>query len=886
MVLITIRTTTLITKFLFVLFCFCSSSLAVGSPPASIVEVTARNILKRHCVSCHGELKVSGLDLRQLETTLIGGSQGPSLVPGKATESLLFLAAAHVGELKMPPGKPALSLQDLEVLRNWINAGAPWASVVASHKESEPTWWSLRSPRRPLIPPVREDTQIRNPIDAFILEKLGEKQLKPAPDTDKRTLIRRAAFDLTGLPPKPEQVEKFLNDPSPDAYEKLLDSFMGSPRYGERWGRHWLDVVRYADSGGYETDEYFPNAWRYRDYVIKSFNENKPYDRFLQEQIAGDELWPDNLDLNKDYYGIAPEKLEHMEAKVGTGLYTFGPEILEDLLDAPKLVNSRLTDWADTTGTVFMGLTVGCARCHTHKFDPISQEDYYRFQAFFAASQPVEIPVVTKMGIFHRNESYPIMLGIDEARRSYRLYLSQLKEKLVDLTKSEFSPKILQAYEITEEKRTPQEKKLALPLILALKSLDENWEDQLTLEEKEEKRKKLQKIGEAVLELPEKDHSHAVTYDGFYDVPKASVLGHREPDLIPRVHVLDRGELDRKGEEVDASVPAIFHYLGNSENESSHVDGAKVHHTRKQLALWLTRPDHPLTARVMVNRLWQWHFGHGIVRTPNDFGVRGDPPTHPELLDWLATEFVSSGWDIKAMHKLIMLSNTYRMTSRYSNLRNIEMDPENHFLWRMNRRRLEAETVWDTLHAVAGTINLKMGGRPVVPSLLEDELAGLPALFLWPVSADPDEHRRRGVYILSRRSFPFPMFRIFDQPDSSISCPSRDETTVATQSLWSLNNKIVLEQATELAKRLVNIDGESASTWVSNLWEITLGRFPSKDEKREALELMKIIENHGELANGWEKMPPVLEEIGPARSSSLIALCLTMFNLNEFLYID
>ena len=858
------------------------SSFAFSQDAKELGE-TARRILQRDCVACHGELQTSGLDLRHRETMLEGGKQGPALVPGKAEESLLFLAASHSGELKMPPDKPPLSSQDLDSLREWIDAGAPWGLMAASHGDSEPTWWSLRRPQRPPVPATRDQSWVRNPIDAFILAKLEEKGIERAPEADKRTLIRRASFDLTGLPPTPEQVDSFLEDSSPDAYEKLIDDLLASPRYGERWARHWLDVVRYADSGGYETDEYFPNSWRYRDYVIKSFNENKPYDRFVQEQIAGDELWPDNLDLYDEYYGIAPEKLEHLEARIGTGLYTFGPEIVESLLDAPKLVYERLTDWVDTTGAVFMGLTVACARCHTHKFDPISQRDYYRLQAVFAASQPMQIPVVTKMSLFHRNESYPRMIGVYEARKAYRLYLAQVKKKMIESAKSEFPPDVVQAYELPEKKRTPEQEELVAPLVEVLKSLEKDWEDRMTPEEQQEKRKLLEELGKAVDVLPDKDASHLVDFDGLYDVPRASVLGHRAIELIPKVHVLDRGELGSKLEKVGAGGPAVFDYLGGTKDWEN---GSAVPRTRKQLALWLTRPDHPLTARVMINRLWQWHFGQGIVLTPNDYGAQGEAPTHPELLDWLATEFVARGWNIKSMHRLMMSSNTYRMASRYSNQHNTGMDPDNRFLWRMNRRRLEAEAMWDTLHAVAGTLNLKMGDRPVVPPLTEEELTGLPAAFLWPVSADPAEHSRRGIYILARRSFTFPMFRTFDRPDSSLSCPRREVTTVAPQALWFLNNRIAFQQARKLVERLVSRNFESPSAWVENAWEIALSRPPTEDEKREALALLEALT--GERAPGKDglEIPPGLAGIGAARASALTELCLTIFNLNEFVYID
>ena len=868
-----------------ILIPFLAISAALAQSTAPLQE-SARKILQQNCVSCHGEQRMSGLDLRHRETMLKGGGKGPALVPGHAEESLLFLAASHEGELKMPPGKPRLSSPDLDALRDWIDGGAPWDSTAATAAPSEPTWWSLRRPRRPAVPAVENRDRVRNPIDAFILEKLENHGLEPAPEADKRTLIRRASFDLTGLPPTPEQVDRFLKDSSPNAYDKLIRDLLDSPRYGERWARHWLDLVRYADSGGYETDEYFPNSWRYRDYVIKSLNENKPYDRFLQEQIAGDELWPDDLELHGHYYGITPEKLEHLEARIGTGLYTFGPEIVESLLDAPKLAYERMTDWVDTTGAVFMGLTLACARCHDHKFDPVSQRDYFRLQAIFAPSDAVEIPVVTRMSRFHRNETYPRMIAVDEARRTYKLYLDGVRKRMIAAAKSEFPPEVLSAHEVPDEKKTPRQAKLAAPLAEALEALGRDWEDRMAPDEKEEKRRLLEEIGKLVVLLPDADASHLVHFDGLYDVPKASVLGHRERELIPEVHVLDRGELGRRLERATPGVPAVFDYLGEWDGWEPASTGNATSRTRRQLALWLSRPDHPLTARVMVNRLWQWHFGQGIVRTSNDYGAQGDPPTHPELLDWLALEFVARGWDIKSMHRLIMSSGAYRMASRYSNPRNSELDPDNRNLWRMNRRRLEAEVMWDTLHSVAGTLNLKMGGRPAVPPLTAEELDVLPAPFLWPVSADPAQHTRRGIYILSRRSFTFPMFRTFDRPDSSFSCPRRQVTTVAPQALWFLNHRTGLQQARKLAGRLVAGHGDDPSAWVENAWRITLSRPPSAKEKREALDLLDALSREDSAAKNDMEVPDELSSIGSARAAALTQLCLTIFNLNEFVYID
>ena len=409
-------------------------------------------ILEKNCLVCHGSAQMSGLDLRQRGTLLKGGSRGPAVAPGNAAESLLYQAAAHVGELVMPPGsKEPLPTGELETLTKWINQGAPWpASATEGEQNAEPEWWAFRKPRRPAVPePAKHAKLVHNPIDSFILTKIEEKDLALAPAASKLTLVRRAYFDLIGLPPTPEQLDEFVNDSSPKAYEKLVDKLLASDHYGERWARHWLDVVRYADSEGFESDLYVPNAWRYRDYVIKSFNEDKPYDRFVQEQIAGDELWPDNLDLFESNYAVPPEKLEHLEARVGTSMYTFGPIIPETFLDTPRLVYERLTDWVDTTGAAFMGLSLGCARCHDHKFDPFSQRDYYSMQAIFATSQPVTIPVVTALSVLHRRDDFPRYIELDEVRDAYGLFEDRVKKRITDKKKAEFSPEVVAAYEGT-----------------------------------------------------------------------------------------------------------------------------------------------------------------------------------------------------------------------------------------------------------------------------------------------------------------------------------------------------------------------------------------------------------------------------------------------------
>jgi hypothetical protein len=501
-------------------------------------------------------------------------------------------------------------------------------------------------------------------------------------------------------------------------------------------------------------------------------------------------------------------------------------------MNARKREYEQLTDWVDTTGSVFLGLTIGCARCHDHKFDPITQGDYYSFQAIFAGSREVEIPLVSGMEIADFKQHYPRILAADEARRACRLFENRVAGR------------------------------------------------PLTPAEQEQRRKLREALVAAVLAIPEKATSAPNdAWDGLMEIPTATVLGHGDPALIPAVHLLNRGELDRPRETVAPDLPAALRRAMESAEPLAGPYGK-----RKALALWLTRPDHPMTARVMVNRIWLWHFGAGLVATPNDFGKMGQPPSHPDLLDWLARQFVRGGWSLKRLHRLIMLSSTYQMASTYQDQANSARDPDNRALWRMNRRRLEAEVYWDALHAVAGTLNLKMGGRPIMPPLAAEEL-GAGQGSSWIVPADPAEWTRRGVYILVRRNFVFPMFEIFDSPVNSVSAGRREVTNVAPQSLWALNNGHVLAQAQQLAARLVREAGDSSQAWIDRSWEIALGRRPTAAEASDAHRLLTAFEAHPG-GRPLDDPPPELAHIPPVRAAALTKLCLALLNLNEFLFID
>jgi cytochrome c553 len=719
---------------------------------------------------------------------LKGGTRGGAVRPGQSAESLLYTALLRNGDLKMPPGKNGLSPEEIKTIADWIDAGAKWPDGTSAKPESiEPSWWSFRKLQRPSEPKVRDAKWVRTPVDAFILSKLESKGLKPVAPASKLTLARRAYFDLWGLPPTPQQLDEFLSDNSPDAWEKLVDTLLASPRYGERWGKYWLDLARYADSGGFEHDMYFPNAWRYRDYVIRSFNEDKPYRQFVQEQIAADEIWPDNLEL-AGTYELPAEKKKHIEGRIGTGFFTVGPWYPAAAIVPESLRADRLADMVDTMSSAFMGMTFGCARCHDHKFDPVPQRDYYRLAAIFAASEEREIPIVELTKLVDYQKHMPRAVAMDD-----------LKAAIAKLDK--------------KAKRTP-----------------------LSDEEKLLREKYLRRIGEVYLDFP-----------GHY--PTANVLAHLEQ--VPDVHILTRGDYAAKGEKVGPGIPTLT-------GDTIDIDAAAPR--RKALAEWLTKPDHPLTWRVMVNRLWQGHFGVGLVRSPNDFGRQGEAPTHPELLDWLAGEFVERGTSLKALHKLILTSSVYQLSSEGS-APNLQADPENRLLWRMNRRRLEAESLRDSVLAASGALNVIMYGPPVVPPLSPEEMQGIKETYMWPATVNPEQAVRRSVYLYIKRSFPMPLFAVFDSPDTSMSCGRRETTNVAPQALALLNNRLLNEQAGVMAARLRREAGEDVAAQVRLGWRIALGREPSSSEHNRALAMLH-------------------------SGHTLDQFALLLFNLNEFLYID
>jgi hypothetical protein len=740
----------------------------------------AQAILGEKCASCHGAARMSEFDLRTREGLLKGGKRGAAVTPGRAAQSLLIQAVERGGELKMPPGKDALTAAEVQVLREWIDGGARWEAALGGGA----SWWSFRKPVRPAVPAIKSDGWVRNPVDAFVLAKMRGNGLRPAKDAGRAALARRVYFDLHGLPPTPEQVEEFVRDPAEDAYAKLVDRLLKSPRYGERWGRYWLDLVRYADTSGFETDHFFVNAWRYRDYVIRSFNEDKPYDTFVREQIAADELWPMSLDL-EGTLKLPREKEENLHRRIGTGMFTIGSFPIEFTYYGDQYRAEWQADAVDTIGSALLGLTMGCARCHDHKFDPITQRDYYRMTALFAGSVEREIPLGSLFDVQTATRGFPLLAQAEAWKQMAR----RRRQGEDDAKRAEM----------------------------------------------------LRKVGEAYLRAPER-------------MPMATVLAHEE--IVPDTHILLKGDFKAKGGKVEPGFPAALN-PGPAIEEPKDV--LFVPRRRRALAEWLTAPDQPLVARVMVNRIWQGHFGEGIVRSPNDFGRQGEAPTHPELLDWLATEFAARGWSIKEMHRLILTSATYRQAS-VAGEDSLKKDPENRYLSRMNRLRLDGDAIRDSLLAVAGTLNLKMGGVGIIPPLTKEEMQAARMPNLWPAHPDAAEHNRRSVYLQMKRSLTLPMLQIFDAPDTAASCARRERSTVAPQALALMNSEFASAQAARFAARVKKLAGEDPAAAVDWAWKLALGRSPDDQERQTAAEYL-------------------------ARND-LQRFCLMLFNLNEFLYVD
>ncbi len=687
-------------------------------------------------------------------------------------------------------------------------------------------YWAFQRVSRPPVP-AASNTWVHTPIDAFIVQALSARKLAPSAPLDRIRLIRRVTFDLTGLPPAPAEVDDFLRDRSPNAYEKVVDRLLASPHYGERWALKWLDVVRYADTNGFELDADRTHSWRYRDYVIDSFNHDKPFDRFIREQVAGDEMFPDDK-----------------QALIATGYLRAGQEhLVAGNIDPEMSREEVLTEIATSVGQTFLGLTVNCARCHNHKFDPILQADYYRLQAVFAGASGKEVEIATPQE----------KAAWEAADKAYKERLKPVKDALEQLAKpyeqrleaeglAKLDPKLQAAWKTPKDKRTPEQKVLAEN---AKSQIEPTWDvvvAAMTPEDREKRAKLRVRLHE--IEATEPD-----------PLPTAyAYVNTKEP--APQAYVLRMGDPKNKLEAVDPSVPRV---LKASYEIPTTTDGR-----RSALANWLASGDNPLTARVMVNRIWQFRMGTGIVRTANDFGVMGDRPSNRELLDWLATEFVEKNWSVKTLDRLIVTSSVYQQSAAPDKEREA-LDPDNRLYWRMNRKRMEGETLRDAILSVTGSLNPKLGGRPVrIP--IEPEVYDL--IFteherdgLWPVNPDKTVQNRRSIYLYNKRSVRLPLLTAFDQPDAITSCPVRPVSTHALQALSMFNSDFMQEQSQAFAGKLkAECKKDNHACEVSHAWKLALARTPTQAEQKLAKRFF-------------------------AAGGSLQDMCLALLNRNEFVYV-
>ncbi|HEX4131997.1 MAG TPA: DUF1553 domain-containing protein [Pirellulales bacterium] len=729
-------------------------------------ESKVRPILVENCHKCHaGEKHKGNLRLDSLHAMLAGGDAGPAIVPGDPEHSLLLHVLSYSDDyVQMPPSKKLPDAQ-IAAIDQWVKLGAVWPGSERAGAQrptrrafeitdSDRAYWAFQPIVRPAPPAVKHSERVSNPIDAFIEASLDAKGLESNAVATPRELVRRATFDLTGLPPTPKAVAEFEADPSPKAYDALIDALLALPQYGERWGRHWLDVARFAQTNGYERDDEKPYAWRYRDYVIRAFNDDRPYDQFVLEQLAGDEL---------------PQATN--DTLVATGFYRLG--VWDDEPDDKRMADfDELDDVIVATGAAFMGLTIGCARCHDHMFDPIPQADYYRLLSFFRNVRPYDKPKYDK-------------------------------------TSPNFAP--LAADEMASRWFAEQQALIA-PLEQRLKE---------TKDKKEQKKLK----GEIAKARDKR-------------APFEWALAVRENGgKPPKTNILIRGNAGTPGEEVE---PAFLTVLGGSTAEIPAPDKKAASSGRRlALARWLVDPKNPLLARVMVNRVWKYHFGQGIAKTTSDFGRAGIPPTNPQLLDWLAAEFIGSGWSVKHLHRVIMRSAAYRRSSQAGgNAKAIDINPGNDLLWRQNLRRLEAEAIRDTVLAVSGNLNPKMGGRGFFPHLGGEVLAGASKPgYGWELSSDADR-LRRSVYMFVKRTMVAPALDTFDYANTAQPLGERPVTTVAPQSLMLLNDDFMLAQAAEWADRLTKEAGAEPARQIDRAYRLAFGRAPTERETRTAAEYL------------------------------------------------
>nr|WP_242631742.1 PSD1 and planctomycete cytochrome C domain-containing protein [Rubripirellula amarantea] len=771
-------------------------------------------ILAKHCYACHGpDVAESGLRFTSQEAAYAEADSGEfAIVPGDVDASeMIARILSDEEDHRMPPEGDRLTASQIQTLQTWIEQGATWNKH-----------WAFEPMRRVSPPDVESEAWNGNPIDAFVFDSLKRSGLDPNPLADRHTLVRRVYYDLTGLPPTADQVKAFVDDPDPNAFSKLVDQLLESHHYGEHWGRHWLDLVRYAETNSYERDGVKPNAWKYRDYVIKSFNDDKPYDQFVREQLAGDEL----------------EKVT-TETLTATGYYRLG--VWDDEPADP--LQARFDGFDDiitTTSQVFLGLTVNCARCHDHKIDPIPQTDYYGMLAFFAD--------VTPWGVRGQDPriNNQIDVSSEEVNRLYRendAKQASLKAKIHEIEQAGIAKMSGPDQRATEGNQ--KDRKRVLDKHLRSKLANERWKEYQSL------KKQLKAVQELAKEIP----------------PRQSVMGLARLDAHPeQTFVLFRGNPHSPADPQAPSYPTI---LDKTIPEIPVADeSAKSAGRRRVLADWIVDPENNMTARVMANRLWQFHFGRGIVRSSNNFGQLGVPPTHPELLDWLGHRLIDEGWKLKSMHRLIMNSRTYQLSSQSSEPA-VSRDPNNDLFWRFDPRRLRAEEVRDSMLASIGVLNRTPYGPSFYAKLSKEVLAGQSVPGSGWGDASQEQRDRRSVYIHVKRSLLTPLLTAFDFPDPDLTCEERFATLQPGQALALLNGDFAHEQAARLSQAIYAAESENAVV-VRRSIQALLQREPTKSE----------IEKGGRLIES------LVAEHGLSRERAVQLYCLSVMNWNEFLFLD
>ncbi len=891
-------------------------------------EKSVRPLLVKHCYECHAAGEANGgLTLDSRDGVLRGGDSGPAVVPGNPEKSLLIEAVRYQNpDVQMPP-QNRLAAADVAVLERWVSIGAPDPRVASAEAtapapvgmslEEGRNFWSFRPVVKPQVPHVTNSSWVQTPIDAFVLARLEAEGMEPAPRADKRTLIRRVTFNLTGLPPSPEEVDAFLSDHSPDAFLKVVERLLESPHYGVRWGRHWLDVARYADSNGLDENLAFGNAWRYRDYVVEAFNQDKPFDQFLIEQIAGD-LLPG----------------ADQASKTATGFLVLGAKVLAEP-DREKLEMDTIDEQLDTIGKAVWGMTLGCARCHDHKFDPLKQSDYYSLAAIFKSTRTFAETNTGAIKHWHehsfasdsdREKLKNIDAAISEKKKAASSFRSTAMAKLRTEARTKAAEYLAAAAQFHASMPLSEVEAIAKPLGLHPRILHhcrlhlayhpddaflQAWHQFAAEHDHEGIERHYRSLfaeAEAAWAAVKKEDpkaaaladsrlesARAALYDpsGFLAVPnkpefafdtetlaeyyrlaeEARLLESSAPDLPTAMGVTDgdiharqpiliRGNHRNPGMEVARGVPQVM--LAPQESLELPADQSG----RLELARWIAHPSHPLTARVYVNRVWRWHFGAGLVASTENFGKLGELPTHPELLDWLSSHFVESGWSTKDLHRLILASSTYQMASSHRReAENSRVDPENRLLWKFRLQRLEAEAIRDAMLAVSDRLDPSFGGKSI-------PLRNRQFVFDH-TSIDHTKYDslRRAMYLPVVRNNLYTLFEQFDFPDPTMPTGSRNATVVAPQALWMLNSDLVLDSAESWAKKLHEMPGDDVDR-IQRAYVKALGRTPTSDETRRALAFLEVPTNP---AN------PVAKET--ERQAAWALFCHSLFASNEFIYL-